>query len=94
MAPDMASSAVITGSAGLSAIVEGIAVDSSLRVINFLVANNQHSVGIIKKSTKRKEKINMPLETREALLSTASQTESEPVKRAIWATCHFKHAEN
>ena len=92
--PDVASSIIVTGLAGLSAIVEGVVVGSSLEVTNSLVANDQHPVSVIKKSAKRKEKTNMPPETREALPSTASQAEPEPAKRAMWATCHSKHAEN
>ena len=93
-ASDVAPSIIVTGLAGLSAIVEGIVVGFSLKVINSLVANDQHPVGIIKKSTKRKGKTNMPSETREALPSTASQAEPEPVKRAMQATHCSKHAEN
>ena len=92
--PDVAPSTVVTGSAGLSAIVEGVVVGSSLEVTNSLVANDQHPVGVVKKSAKRKGKTNMPPETGEALPSTAPQAEPEPAKRAMRATRHSKHAEN
>ena len=92
--PDVMPSAVVIDSAGLSAIVESIVVGSSLEVTNSFVANNQHPVDVIKKPAKRKGKTNMPPEIEEALPSTAPQAEPEPAKRAMWATHHFKHAEN